>query len=540
MFSQTVLNVDDTEAVRYAKTHTLRLAGFKVAEAVNGLEALRKVEELKPGLVLLDVRLPDISGIEVCRRIKEQHPATMVLQVSSSYISSSDRVLGLESGADSYLAQPVEPAELIAAVRALLRMRAAEDQLRAVNEDLERRVAERTRQLVEANIQLTHEIAEREKAQASLIQALKIEALGQLTGGIAHDFNNLLMIILSHLNLLGKRLGDDEKTRRYWQGAKEGADRAATLTKRLLAFARRQELNFEVVEIAPTLKGLRSLIERSIGPMNQLEVEVSPEISPALLDRNQLELALLNLAVNARDAMPDNGRLSVVARNAVPAGTLAQTLGDRPYVLITVSDNGTGMDAETLARATEPFFSTKARDRGTGLGLAMVRGFLEQSGGALVLKSTPGEGTTAELWLPIAAERRDEDAAGPVRAPWARPLSILFVDDEQLLLLAGADMLENAGHHVTQASSGGEALEILESRRQAGGHFDLVISDHAMPGMTGAELAQRVRQLAPEIRIVLASGFQDIPGEQSGEWVRLKKPYLESDLIDLINQMYAG
>jgi signal transduction histidine kinase len=529
-----ILNIDDTEAVRYAKSHTLRTAGFKVEEAVNGKDGFKRVAELRPELVLLDIRLPDISGIEVCRRIKAEFPSTMVLQISASYISSADRVVGLESGADSYLAQPVEPAELIAAVRALLRIRAAEDQLRTNNEDLERRVVERTQQLVAANAQLTHEIAEREKAQASLIQALKTEALGQLTGGIAHDFNNLLMIILSHLSLLGRRIGDDQRALRYWNAAKEGAERAATLTKRLLAFARRQELTAEVVDIPDLLQNVRSLLERSIGPMNRLVLDIGEDIRPAFVDRNQCELALLNLSVNARDAMPESGKVTISVRNARPGA--GSKLPAQDFVVLTVADTGTGMDPATLARATEPFFSTKGPDRGTGLGLAMVHGFLEQSGGNLWLTSAVGKGTTAELWLPTAVEQQVAVEEGVPDAPEAKPLSILFVDDEHLILIAGADMLENSGHRVTQATSGAEALEILN----AGQHFDLLITDHAMPGMTGSELARQARASLPGIRVVLASGFQDIPGEDQADWVRLRKPYMESDLLDLINQMYAG
>jgi DNA-binding response OmpR family regulator len=527
-----ILNVDDTEAVRYAKSHTLRTAGFTVEEAINGAQALQRVEELRPSLVLLDIRMPDMSGIEVCRRIKATYPSTMVLQVSASYISSADRIVGLDSGADSYLAQPVEPAELIAAVRALLRIRSAEDQLRIVNEDLERRVSERTRQLMEANTQLTHEIAEREKAQASLAQSQKIEALGQLTGGIAHDFNNLLMIILSHLTLLGKRIGEDEKVQRHWKAAKEGAERAAILTGRLLAFARRQDLAAEVVAIPEMLDNVRSLLERSIGPMNELVLDIDGTIRPAFIDRNQCELALLNLAVNARDAMPESGTLTISARNDRPGA--GSTLPAQDFVVITVSDTGTGMDAATLARATEPFFSTKTPDHGTGLGLAMVHGFLEQSGGSLRLASEVGKGTTAELWLPADLGQRIEAEAGSSRAPEARPLSVLLVDDERLILMASTDMLEGSGHRVTQATSGAEALEILKS----GDHFDLLITDHAMPGMTGTELAKEARAASPSIRVVVASGFQEIPGEGTADWLRLRKPYMESDLIDLINQMY--
>jgi signal transduction histidine kinase len=524
-----ILNVDDTEAVRYAKSHTLRVAGFKVEEAENGTDALTKVEELRPELVLLDVRMPDMSGIEVCRRIKAEHPNTMVLQVSASYISSADRVIGLENGADSYLAQPIEPAELIAAVRALLRIRKAEDQLRNTNQILEERVVERTRQLVEANQQLTHEIAEREKAQASLIQALKTEALGQLTGGIAHDFNNLLMIINSNLQMLGKRLSGDEKLQRYWAGAKEGADRAVTLTQRLLTFARRQELKIESTDIPTLLNSLKSLIERSVGPMIEIGIEIAPAIKPAAIDRNQLELALLNLAVNARDAMQGNGSLTIEVENARPPNGG----NDRDFVHISVRDTGIGMDEQTLARATEPFFSTKAPEKGTGLGLAMVRGLLDQLGGQLILESKPGEGTSVHLWLPVASQPAALPAAPTSGTSRGAPLSILLVDDELLLLMVGADMLESNGHRVTQAASGPEALKAL----QANGSFDLLITDHAMPGMTGAELAAKAKEIAPDIRIVVASGFQEIPGEAEANWLRLRKPYAESDLIELIGKI---
>jgi CheY-like chemotaxis protein len=307
-----------------------------------------------------------------------------------------------------------------------------------------------------------------------------------------------------------------------------------TLTQRLLNFARRQELRIETVDVPGLLASVRSLIERSLGPMNEVMVDVAPGVKPAAIDRNQLELALLNLAVNARDAMPDNGRLTISVRNARPPKETK--LADRDYVLVRVTDTGIGMDAKTLAKATEPFFSTKAPEKGTGLGLAMVRGFLDQLGGDLLLESTPGIGTTANLWLPVATEHEAAAETPADETPRSRPLSILFVDDEALLLMVGADMLESHGHRVTQAGSGAEALQALQSN----GKFDLLITDHAMPGMTGTELAAKAQQISPEIRVVVASGFQEIPGEAEADWSRLRKPYLESDLIALINQIYAG
>jgi len=316
-----ILNVDDVESVRYAKTRTLQTAGFKVEEAATGQEALEKVRVLRPVLVLLDVRLPDISGIEVCRQIRRDNPMTLILHISASYTSADDRVLGLDSGADSYLVQPIEPAELIAAVRALLRIRTAEEKLRRLNESLEARVSERTRQLVEANQRLTYEIAEREKAEASLIQSQKSEAMGQLTGGIAHDFNNLLMVILSNLHLLQKRLPDDDKSRRYFDGAMHGAERGVTLTQRLLAFARKQELTAQTVDLSRLVNGLRDMIERSIGPMIKISIDAPAGLPPAFIDPNQLELAIVNLAVNARDAMEERGQLSISVSKSTWAGS---------------------------------------------------------------------------------------------------------------------------------------------------------------------------------------------------------------------------
>jgi signal transduction histidine kinase len=528
-----ILNVDDVESVRYAKTRTLQTAGFKVEEAATGQEALDKVRVLRPELVLLDVRLPDISGIEVCRQIRRDNPMTLILHISASYTSADDRVLGLESGADSYLVQPIEPAELIAAVRALLRIRTAEEKLRRLNESLEARVSERTRQLVEANQRLTYEIAEREKAEASLIQSQKSEAMGQLTGGIAHDFNNLLMVILSNLHLLQKRLPDDDKSRRYFDGAMHGAERGVTLTQRLLAFARKQELTAQTVDLSRLVNGLRDMIERSIGPMIKISIDAPAGLPPAFIDPNQLELAIVNLAVNARDAMEERGQLSISVSKCTWAGSESLTAGD--YLRLRVQDTGRGMDQETLNRSIEPFFSTKGVGKGTGLGLAMVHGFLLQSGGALGLSSEVGKGTTADLWIPISGEEigRSDTTAKPTVPQGS--LKVLVVDDEPLLTMTTAEILKELGHQPLEAASAAEALAALEEH----GDIDLMITDHAMPGMSGAELARVVRQKHPRLHVILATGYNNLPEGTEVSIERLPKPYYEHDLSAAISRIVA-
>jgi signal transduction histidine kinase len=528
-----ILNVDDVESVRYAKTRTLQTAGFRVEEAATGHEALEKVRVLRPVLVLLDVRLPDISGIEVCRQIRRDDPMTLILQISASYTTPDDRVLGLDSGADSYLVQPIEPAELIAAVRALLRIRTAEEKLRRLNENLEARVTERTRQLVEANQRLTHEIAEREKAEASLIQSQKSEAMGQLTGGIAHDFNNLLMVILSNLHLLQKRLPDDKKSRRYFDGAKHGAERGVALTQRLLAFARKQELAAQTVDISVLVNGLRDMIERSIGPMIKIAIDVPAGLPPAFIDPNQLELAIINLAVNARDAMEERGQLSISVTKGTWAGSDSLAAGE--YLRLRVQDTGRGMDQETLNRSIEPFFSTKDVGKGTGLGLAMVHGFLLQSGGALALSSEIGEGTTADLWIPISGEEiGPSDTAAKPTVPQGS-LKVLVVDDEPLLTMTTAEMLRDLGHQPIEAASGAEALAALEEH----GDVDLMITDHAMPGMNGAELAKVARQKHAHLHVILATGYNNLPEGTDPSIDRLPKPYYEHDLTAAISRIVA-
>ncbi|MBK1658531.1 response regulator [Paracraurococcus ruber] len=447
-------------------------------------------------------------------------------------------------GNASFLERPFHPTTLVSVARAALRgrrrqyeararleeVRHAEDALRRANERLEERVAERTQALVEANARLTEQMAERGRVEEQLRQSQKVEAIGQLTGGVAHDFNNLLMAVLGNLALLRKRLPpEDARALRLVEGAMMGAQRGAALTQRLLAFARRQELRPEPVDLRLLVDSMGQLLRRSLGPRVSIAVEAAADLPAALADANQLELALLNLAVNARDAMPEGGRLTIsIAR--LPPGDGPARLRPGDYLSLAVRDEGEGMPAEVVARAVEPFFSTKPLGQGTGLGLSMVHGVARQLGGDLRLSSMVGRGTTAEIILPVAAAAAVPGAGPPAAAAGqerARPARILLVDDDPLVLSGTADMLLDLGHTVVEAESGERALAAL----RGGVEVDLLATDYAMPGMTGLELARAARGLRPDLPVVLATGFAELAeGAVPAGVPRLAKPYRQDQL----------
>ncbi|MGB9065008.1 MAG: PAS domain S-box protein, partial [Pseudolabrys sp.] len=387
---------------------------------------------------------------------------------------------------------------------------------------------------------ITRDITERKEAQEKVekarefsLQAQKLEAIGQLTGGIAHDFNNLLTAVLGSLELLRKRLRDDPKSIALLENAAQGAQRGTTLTKRMLAFARNYELNKEVTSIPDLVRGMTELLQRSIGPSFNLETHFPLSLKPIEVDTNQLELALLNLTLNARDAMPDGGDIILAAREeSVAAAHKGLEAGN--YIRVSVTDTGEGMDEETLGRATEPFFTTKGVGKGTGLGLSMVHGFAEQSGGRLILRSQKDRGTTAELWLPVAkASVQPVTPAQAAPAKTVQPLTILAVDDDALVLMNTVSMLEDLGHAVFEAYSGKEALEIL--RREDS--IDLVVTDQAMPKMTGTELAKVIRSEWPDIPVLLATGYADLGPRDDIGLPKLTKPFFQRDLSAAIVRM---
>jgi signal transduction histidine kinase/CheY-like chemotaxis protein len=446
---------------------------------------------------------------------------------------AAERFLDL-LGNVTFLERPFHPTTLVSVARSALRGRRRQYEARArleslaasqrdltlANETLEARVDERTR--------------EHESALAQLHEAQKLETLGQLTGGVAHDFNNLLTPIIGSLDLLRRRAPPADKSHRHIDMALQAASRAATLVQRLLAFARRQDLQPRSVDILALLQGMEDLIRKSVGPMVEVIVDCPTELPPARIDPNQLELAILNLALNARDAMAGGGRLSISA-SAELVGP-GQLLAPGPYLRVEIKDTGVGMDSVTLGHAVEPFFSTKGVGRGTGLGLSMVHGLCAQLGGTLHLRSKPGQGTTAEMWLPAATEPagRDEIEQAPLVVA-RRAATILLVDDEDIVRRATADMLSDIGYVVVEAASGAEALRLVRD----GAACDAVVSDYLMPGMNGVDLIRHLRELAPELPAMLISGYSTIAEGSGSELPRLAKPFRQADLARSVAQLLA-
>ena len=395
-------------------------------------------------------------------------------------------------------------------------------------EELERLVSERT-------ASLQREMLEREKAEAALAQAQKMEAVGQLTGGVAHDFNNLLTAVLGSLQMIDKRT-DDPQVRRFADNARRAAERGARLTQQLLAFSRRQRLAPEPVDLPRLLSGIGDLLARAVGATVILQTRFAGNLSPAFVDPAQLELALLNLAINARDAMPDGGTLALdsFALAAVPPD-LIEDLAPGNYVAIAVTDTGVGMAPDVQEHAFEPFFTTKEQGKGTGLGLSQVYGFVRQSGGTVKLHSVPGEGTTVTIYLPrSAATPAAETPVPPEPAQPARHARILVVDDDDDVRDLVVAMLEDLGYHVTAAENGYAALDLLFSD----GAFDLLLADIAMPGLSGADVVRVAREAGRAPRVLYATGYADLgtyrPGLEDEDMIR--KPYRMADLASRVER----
>lgn len=651
-----ILNVDDNESGRYIKTRLLRQGGYEVIEARTGMEALEVARRERPDLVLLDVKLPDINGFEVCRLIKKQDIHLLVLQISASFVAPHDRAVGLDSGADAYLSQPVEPSELLATIRALLRLKRAEqaaeqsnelyrmivqsvvdhaiitvdqngliqswsegahrvlgwaevealgqsadciytpedvaggmphterqraateasvtsnrwhlrkdgrpiwascvmaplrargglaqgfilvlrdltvektqqDAMERTNAWLEREVAVRTGALTEANRRLRAEIEERQQAEAALRQVQKMEAIGQLTGGIAHDFNNMLTVVLGATESLKKALPATEVAQhRRADLVMQAATQAAALTHRLLAFARRQPSDPKPASLNVLVGGLIDMLHRTIGESIELEIDLEEDLPLVTIDSNQLENALLNLAVNARDAMPGGGKL--VMRSL--------SRGDR--VLLTVSDTGIGMSEETQRRAMEPFFTTKRHGEGTGLGLAQVAGFMAQSEGSLDLVSTEGKGTTVRLSFPrlpegTAVVRESVPDEGLFDG---KGRQALVVEDQQGVREHVAESLRQLGFEVATAADAMAA----RSHVDAGHPVDLLMTDIGLPGGTdGWQVADYMRKARPDVRIVLMTGYAQANATPLGPGTELlMKPFVRSTLELRLSRLFG-
>jgi signal transduction histidine kinase len=437
----------------------------------------------------------------------------------------------------SFVYQPIRDAEgKVAGIFAegvdVTEAKVSEARLKELNDHLEQAVAERTRALTDALQRLRAETSERRRVEEALRQSQKMEAIGQLTGGIAHDFNNLLAAVVGNVDLILKMPADPDRVRRWAGNALEAAQRGGKLTGQLLAFSRSQRIELKPLIVAEMVAGLRDMLSRTLGPLVQLVFDLDEERVPVLSDRTQLEMAVINLAINARDAMPEGGTLTIATVPRQIEGDPELKAGD--YVELRVTDTGIGMAPEVAARAFDPFFTTKGVGRGTGLGLSQVYGIARQAGGTARIESAPDEGTTVRLFLrrtdaaALAEEASQDGAAGA----GAASASILVVDDDPDVRRLLVECLEALGYKVTEAEDGAAALAALDRVSP-----DLLLVDFAMPGMNGAEVATAARERHPGLPVLFASGYSDtaaIEAVAGPEAAVLRKPFRFDALRDAV------
>jgi signal transduction histidine kinase/CheY-like chemotaxis protein len=446
----------------------------------------------------------------------------------------------------SFLERPFHPTTLVSVVRTALRGRMRQyearermDEIRRAELLLERRVQERTAELESANRQLASEIAEREKVQSALRQAQRLEAVGQLTSGVAHDFNNLLTVVLGNVRQMQKTPSDDPKLARRLAMMAEAAERGAKLTAQMLAFSRRQKLEPRAVNLNETVESMRDLLQSTIGGSVRIQTTLAPGLWPAMIDPTQIELVILNLAINGRDAMAVGGALSIETANVTlgePRRPEEPGAGD--YVMVAVGDTGSGMTAEVLAKAFEPFFTTKAVGKGSGLGLSQVFGLAKQSGGGVRIDTEEDVGTVVRVYLPRAPEAvarpRDADRIAPRNM---RGRTVLLVDDDDAVREISAGILDDLGYAVVEAGSGGAALEALDNCPQV----DLVLLDYAMPGMNGAEVEREIRARRPHLPVLFATGYADAAALVGASEERvIQKPFDEFMLAAKLDHAAAA
>ncbi|HYC75052.1 response regulator [Brevundimonas sp.] len=455
--------------------------------------------------------------------------------------------LSVTLGNVSFLERPFHPTTLVSAVRTALRGRRRQyeareriEEIRRAEATLERRVAERTAELEAANRQLASQIFEREKVESALRQAQRLEAVGQLTSGVAHDFNNLLTVILGNVEQMRKH-ADDPVLKRRLAMMSEASQRGARLTAQMLAFSRQQKLEPRPVDLNDTVLSMRDLLQSTIGGSVEIAApQLAEELWPAMIDPTQIELVILNLAINARDAMEVGGTLSISTANVVlgePEEPEAPPPGE--YVMVAVSDTGSGMSDEVRARAFEPFFTTKEVGKGSGLGLSQVFGLAKQSGGGVGIETEIGRGTTIKLFLPkanVAPASRSADA-GAAPSAHADHLLVLVVDDDDAVREVTAGLLTDLGYNVVEAGSGGAALDLIE--RLDG--IDAVVLDFAMPGMNGADLARELRARRPRVPILFATGYADAEALMGiGDHEIVHKPFVQAELARKLSRSFVA
>ncbi|MCD5993899.1 response regulator [Pseudomonas sp. CDFA 602] len=507
-----ILLADDNADMRDYIARILTDGGYEVLTVDNGSSALEAARKTRPDLILSDVMMPGLDGFALLEAVrKDPELGNPVFMLLSARAGEEARVEGLTAGADDYLVKPFNARELRARIDG------------AVSLARQRQAAQsRERDLLEkAN-------REREALVVQFHQMQKMETIGQLTGGVAHDFNNLLTPIFASLEMLKRRLDGDDRATRMANAGLQCAERAKVLVSRLLAFARKQTLDPRPTHLRQLIVSMQDLLKRSLESNIELVLELDHVRRLSMVDANQVELALLNLCLNARDAMPSGGVLRVRLSNSCAENVPDISATTSGYLKVSVIDNGIGMDDETRTRAIEPFFSTKGT-KGTGLGLSMVHGVVAQMGGYIQIESAVGIGTQVHLFLPASEAIPDDEAPAPDNAvAEPRIASILVVDDEDLVRMTIMDMLEDEGYVLTQARSGEHALELIRSGLQP----DLLLTDFKMPGIDGSQLATEAVTLVANLAVLVITGFAAL----EVDWPSLAKPFTHADLIGSVRE----
>jgi signal transduction histidine kinase len=538
--SERILVVDDNSDMRDYLRRLLE-PHWRVGAAHDGAEALAAAKAEPPDLVIADVMMPGLNGFELLAALRAE-PRTMTVPVVllSARAGEEAHVEGMNAGADDYVVKPFGARELLARVKARLDIARVR---REAEEKLERTVAERTRELQQANMALLRDMEERKKLQEQLLQAQKMESIGVLAGGIAHDFNNILNIIQAYGFLLRDAGAQDDKAREGLTVIQKTVQRGSALVQQLLTLGRRSSAELEPVNANALVEGLMALMRQAFPKTIELSSFFEADLPPILADRNQIEQALLNLGVNARDAMPQGGELNFKTRTV--DGKALQRLGGKVgerYVSIEVRDSGAGMEEEVRNRIFEPFFTTKDKGQGTGLGLSVVYGIVKSHHGLIEVESQPGAGSAFRLYFPAApaGEPAEEAAAkGKGEAAKASPVraAVLIVEDERIMLQVLETILSERGHRVFKAYDGEMALDLY---RQHKDEIEVVLLDMGLPKLGGREVLQRLRGESPDLKIVITSGYLEPESRLQIDWsgVRfLHKPYMLDEVVKTIQSL---
>ncbi len=549
--------VDDDAGMRETVVEILGLSGIEAEGFRSGTAVQAALGGTQPDLVVVDQRLPDTTGIVLATNLKSRDPDLGVILLTG-YVSA-DSAIAAVGLVDDYLTKPVPPDDLVRRVKAgadRSRLRRENrylvTRLQEMNSSLEATVAERTRELEAAHLRALEEQAARERLQAQtererlenrLHQSQRLESLGLLAGGVAHDFNNLLAVILNCAAFVAEATTDDEAVQADVQQIRKAAKQAAQLTRQLLIFGRRERVQLEALDLGAVVADVQSLLARSIGEHVKLVVHTAASLPPVRGDRSQIETVLVNLAVNARDAMPGGGTLTIESGVTLLDGDqagLSPPVPSGSYVTLSVTDTGVGMSPDVVMRIFEPFFTTKPQGHGTGLGLATVHGIVAGAGGGLSVQSELGVGTTIRAFFPAADQAIAAKATPPAAVDvGGRGETLLVVEDEPAVLQVVVRMLRRNGYSVIAATTGTQALTLAAER-----DFDMLLTDVVMPEMSGLELAERISQLRQSVSILFMSGYSpDLFGDKRGlaEGIRLlQKPFTEQALLEGIRAAMAA